>query len=107
MEQTATIPLSRGRGAANHLGTVHPCDLLFQVRHPVPACFLGGPGSVQLDDGTIFTFYSLPRFAGPKKGDVIDQEKFILDRSFHQYIAGSRYTEDFRSAPPPFRRPSA
>lgn len=64
----------------------------------LPACFLGGPGSVQLDDGTIFTFYSLPRFAGPKKGDVIDQEKFILDRSFHQYIAGSRYTEDFRCA---------
>lgn len=64
----------------------------------LPACFLGGPGSVQLDDGTIFTFYSLPRFAGPKAGDVINQERLVLDRSFHQYIAGSRYTEDFRCA---------
>lgn len=61
----------------------------------LPACFLGGPGVVQLDDESIFAFYSLPKLVTLKKGDIVDQEKMVLDRSFHQYVAGSRFTEDY------------
>ncbi len=46
--------------------------------------FLGGPGSVQLDDGTIFTFYSLPDVTRVQPGKVVRG---------HSYIGGSRYTE--------------
>ena len=50
----------------------------------VPSGYNGGPGSVQLDDGSIFTFYSLVKGEKPAGG-----------RPPHSYIAGSRYTEDY------------
>ncbi len=56
----------------------------------------GGPGSVQLDDETIFTFYNLARVATPKKEDrFIDHQPLVLNPRFHEYIAGSRYSEDY------------
>ncbi|MFH1006331.1 MAG: sialidase family protein [Candidatus Latescibacterota bacterium] len=61
----------------------------------LPACFLGGPGVIQLDDESIFAFYSLPKLVTLKKDDLVDQEKMIMDRNFHQYIAGSRFTEEY------------
>ena len=58
--------------------------------------YIGGPGSVQLDDGTIFTFYSLVKVATPKQVDTIAKDKLLtLQPRFHCYIAGSRYTEDY------------
>lgn len=60
-----------------------------------PADWLGGPGVIQLDDESIFAFYSLPRLATLKEGDIVDQEKIVLNRAFHQYIAGSRFTEEY------------
>lgn len=48
-----------------------------------PDLYIGGPASVQLGDGTIFTCYSLV------KGEEISPDRH------HCYIAGSRYTEDY------------
>lgn len=62
----------------------------------LPSSYIGGPGSVQLDDGTIFTFYSLVRVATPKEEDKIQRDQqIVLNPRFHCYIAGSRYTEDY------------
>ena len=44
-----------------------------------PSDFIGGPGSVQLDDGSVFTFYNLVRQEAGRKQP-------------HCYIAGSVYT---------------
>ena len=48
-----------------------------------PNLYIGTPASVQLDDGTIFTYYNIV------KGKEITPERL------HCYIAGSRYTEDY------------
>jgi len=48
-----------------------------------PSHYIGGPGSVQLEDDTIFTYYNLI------KG------KELSPGRHHCYIAGSRYTEDY------------
>ena len=61
----------------------------------LPGVFNGGPGSVQLDDETIFTFYSLMRVATPKKEDRLASHPLVLNPRFHCYIAGSRYSEDY------------
>ena len=51
-----------------------------------PSGYNGGPGSVQLDDGSIFTFYSIVKGEKPAESD-----------QYHCYIAGSRYSEDYVS----------
>ena len=62
----------------------------------LPTCCIGGPGSVQLDDGTIFTFYNLVKVATTKKEDRLKADRqLVLNPKFHCYIAGSRYTEDY------------
>ena len=48
-----------------------------------PNLYIGTPASVQLDDGTIFTYYNIV------KGKEITPERL------HCYVAGSRYTEDY------------
>ena len=47
--------------------------------------FIGGPGAVQLDDGTVFVFYSIP--------DVNDIRSGKVPKG-HSFIAGSLFTED-------------
>lgn len=62
----------------------------------LPTSYIGGPGSVQLDDDTIFTFFSLVKIEAPKKEDVLGRDKqLVLNPRFHQYISGCRYTEDY------------
>ena len=62
----------------------------------LPGTHSGGPGSVQLDDGTIFTFYGVLRVATPKKEDQLTvHQPLVFHRRFHCYIAGSRYSEDY------------
>lgn len=62
----------------------------------LPESYIGGPGSVQLDDGTIFTFYNLTKLVTPKPEDeVVPDKPLLLHPRFHCYIAGSRYTEDY------------
>ena len=61
----------------------------------LPSSYIGGPGSVQLDDDSIFTFYNLVKAAEPKQGDQLTGGPLVLNRRFHCYIAGSRYTEDY------------
>ena len=61
--------------------------------------YIGGTGNVQLDDGTIFTFYSLVKPVTPKPVDTIARDKLMkLQPRFHCYIAASRYTEDYVKA---------
>ena len=61
----------------------------------LPSDYIGGPGSVQLDDDSIFTFYNLVKVVQPKKDDQLAGGPLLLHRRFHCYIAGSRYTEDY------------
>ena len=62
----------------------------------LPTSFIGGPGVVQLDDESIFTFYSLVKLSTPKEEDELARDQpLVLNPRFHCYIAGSRYTEDF------------
>jgi hypothetical protein len=62
----------------------------------LPESYIGGPGSVQLDDGTIFTFYNLTKLVTPKPEDeVLPDKPLLLHPRFHCYIAGSCYTEDY------------
>ena len=62
----------------------------------LPSSFIGGPGSVQLEDGTIFTFYSLVKLITPKPEDKLGRDyPMVFNPRFHCYIAGSRYTEDY------------
>lgn len=62
----------------------------------LPTSFIGGPGVVQLDDESIFTFYSLVKLATPREEDELARDQpLVLNPRFHCYIAGSRYTEDF------------
>lgn len=62
----------------------------------LPSSYIGGPGSVQLDDGSIFTFYSIVKVVTPGEKDKTDRDQpLVLNPGFHQYISGSRYTEDY------------
>lgn len=62
----------------------------------LPESYIGGPGSVQLDDGTIFTFFSLTKIDTPKENDkVVLDQPLLMHPRFHCYIAGCRYTEDY------------
>ena len=55
------------------------------LRDDVPTSdYIGGPGSVQLDDGSIFTFYNIVKLP-----PADDQGRH------HCYIAASIYTEDY------------
>ena len=57
---------------------------------------VGYPSSVQLDDGTIFTLYSVLRVGEIKPADNWKyKEKLVVHPPLHSYIAGSLYTEDF------------
>lgn len=62
----------------------------------LPSSYIGGTGSVQLDDGSIFTFYNLVKAEKLKDTDQADLEQpLILHPRWHCYIAASRYSEDF------------
>jgi len=62
----------------------------------LPTSYIGGTGSVQLSDGTIFTFNSLVKVETPKPQDVLGRDNpLTFNPRFHCYIAGSIYTEDY------------
>ncbi len=62
----------------------------------LPSSYIGGTGSVQLDDGSIFTFYNLVKPAQLKPEDRADLDQPVtLHPRWHSYIAASRYSEDY------------
>lgn len=52
--------------------------------------FIGGPGAIQLDDGTIFVYYSIP--------DVQDIRPGTIPQG-HSFIAGNVFSPEFLSQP--------
>jgi len=66
----------------------------------LPSSYIGGPGSVQLADGSIFSFYNLVKPEVVRDGDIVDLDRQItLTPRWHSYIAGSCYTEDYIRTP--------
>ena len=62
----------------------------------LPSSYIGGTGSVQLDDGAIFTFYNLVKPEGVKPEDRVELDQpLTLHPRWHCYIAASLYSEDF------------
>jgi len=62
----------------------------------IPSTYIGGPGSVQLEDGTIFTMYSIVRIENPKPEDrLVEEQQLVMNPRYHCFVAGSRYTEDY------------
>ena len=62
----------------------------------LPGSYIGGPGTVQLDDGSIFSLYNLVRPTELRPEDSVELDKAVtFTPRWHFYIAGSCYTQDY------------
>ena len=63
-----------------------------------------GPRTVQLNDGTLFSAYTIVRVVEEKEGDHITNVDFSVNRArYHCVAVGSRYTENY-AQPLPWKR---
>lgn len=65
-----------------------------------PSYYIGGPASVQLADETILTVYNVVRVDSAKINQQLSPAAILqIQPKGHQFIAASRYTEDYIKPP--------